>query len=530
VSAVSSFRRRAITPAVEYQVGELVVGRYLVRERVGAGPFGLVYRAEDRQAREDVALRVLWPELTPDDGARLRFLRGATAVRGLRSRYVGGVRDAFLDDLAGVPACVVAGDFLRRPTLAARIVQRLRYEAPFLPVEVGPVVSQLCAGVADLHRAGLLHANLRARNVYFAGDEIRIGDLGVAGALPPPLVASIAAREGRGQVRPDRAPELGAGRAPTQGTDLYALAAIVAEMLGLSGPAAGDGVAPSVRAALGRALSPNPAARFPDADALAAALLTAFERERPHAGPGAAGDVTPALERITERSLPVVEEEPAVVAGAFSVAQPEPLARLRRASREARRQAGSVLDADAIDSRTPVTAQPNLFFPEEPVSRARAAALSVAPPAPAPVPAPTSARVIRVPMWLVVALVASATVLAAAVVYDLIDAHIQAQTAIARVDKARLLTRLKETAAREAPPPPEPACAPAAAASPAPPASHASSSRAQAHPHRKAGGRGGQPGRGAQSGGHGGKPGRQSAHHRKHDGPARGGLDPGFEL
>src|SRR5262249_62338420 len=138
-------------------------------------------------------------------------------------------REAFCDELDGKLACVVVGDFLRRPTLAARIGQRLRYKAPFLPIEVAPIVSQLGIGLSAMHRAGLVHGNLKARNVFFNGDEVRIGDLGVAGSLPPPLVARAQA-----QSAPDepRAPEAVLGGLPTAAGAVFALASIAAEMRG----------------------------------------------------------------------------------------------------------------------------------------------------------------------------------------------------------------------------------------------------------------------------------------------------------
>src|SRR5262249_3374160 len=144
-------------------------------------------------------------------------------------------------------------------------------QAPFLPIEVAPIVSQLGIGLSAMHRAGLVHANLKARNVFFAGDEVRIGDLGVASALPGALMVGVAG-------------------------DVYALAAITAEMLGLYGMGPVEEVAPPVRAIINRALSRNPSERFPDVDSLASALLTAFERGR---GAGGSGSGSGGIEAVT---------------------------------------------------------------------------------------------------------------------------------------------------------------------------------------------------------------------------------------
>ena len=64
----------------------------LIRERIGGGPLGVVFRAEDAvSSGRTVAVKVVWPELTPDDGARGRFVAAATLVRNVSTKYVGAV-------------------------------------------------------------------------------------------------------------------------------------------------------------------------------------------------------------------------------------------------------------------------------------------------------------------------------------------------------------------------------------------------------------------------------------------------------
>jgi hypothetical protein len=429
---------------VDYVAGDVVVGRYLVRERVGAGHLGAVYRAEDRLRRQDVALRVLWPELCPDDGARVRFLRGATAARALDCRYVAGVRDVLLDELGGLTACLVVGDFLRRPTLAARMAQRLQYQAPFLPIEVAPIVSQLGVGLSAIHRAGLVLANLTPRSIFFAGDEIRIGDLGVAGSLP-------------------------AGRYPTAAGDVYALAAVTAEMLGLGGEGLAGEVPVPVRAVLERALSRDPAARFTDADALASALLTAFERGRLPAGAGGEG-ATPLPDPTGE--VEIREDDLAFVSGALLTSSDE-----RALSQEAALHRGAptvVLDSSSADSHTPITEPPlpplppvpSLAWPADPLAALAPPAL--APPTFAPPAAPFARKAARVPMALVLVLAVAATTLAIGIVHRLVDAHVEEQAAMARVEKAHLLSRLRDDAAAAARAAAKPSTEPVEATAPAP--------------------------------------------------------------
>jgi hypothetical protein len=456
----SSPETRGPEPACE--PGDVVVGRYLVRERVGAGRLGVIHRAEDLTTREDVALRVIWPDLLPDDAARGRFLRAATPARALASRYVGVVRDAFVHEAGGQTVCAMVATFLRDPTLAVRIAQRLRYQAPLMPVEVQPIVSQLGIGLSAIHRAGLVHGNLKAHNVFFEGDEVRIGDLGLAAALPGGLRATVA-------------------------SDVHALAELTAEMLGLGPDGRGEGapdLPPAVRATLARALSRHSRERFPDVDGLAAALLTAFER-------GERGDGASPAPRPARSTPPLAEgglvhasggEDSAFVAGALLVEPAATAPRLSVAAAQQRRGPSVLLDIEALASRTPVTAPPRPRTPP-PTPRPAAApptwrqqaggtpppfGVHVPAPAPLAVPAapPAAARRARVPVWLALVVVIGGASLVLALVHNVIDARLAEEVAAARVEKARVLARLRQETAAPPPPHAAPAAPPPAASAP----------------------------------------------------------------
>ena len=167
-----------------YRSGEVIAGRYVVRELIGVGPLGMVYRTENRQSGGVVALRVIWPELLTDDASRGRFLRECIRARTVQHRYVAPLYEAFIDDSSGQTVCVLAVKHLGGPTLASRVARRLQAGVPLLALEAQPIVSQIGVGLSAIHQAGLVHGNLRSTSIYFSGDEIRISDLGVASALP----------------------------------------------------------------------------------------------------------------------------------------------------------------------------------------------------------------------------------------------------------------------------------------------------------------------------------------------------------
>ena len=192
-----------------YRSGEVIAGRYVVRELIGVGPLGMVYRTENRQSGGVVALRVIWPDLLTDDASRGRFLKECIRARTVQNRYVAPLYEAFIDDASGQTVCVLAVKHLGGPTLASRVARRLQAGVPLLALEAQPIVSQIGVGLSAIHQAGLVHGNLRPSSIYFAGDEIRVSDLGVASALPAEIVALAEAHAGQAS---GRSPEAAAGR------------------------------------------------------------------------------------------------------------------------------------------------------------------------------------------------------------------------------------------------------------------------------------------------------------------------------
>ena len=359
-----------------YRTGEVIAGRYVVRELIGVGPLGMVYRTENRQSGGVVALRVIWPDLLTDDASRGRFLRECIRARTVQNRYVAALYEAFIDDSNGQTVCVLAVKHLGGPTLASRVARRLQAGVPLLALEAQPIVSQIGVGLSAIHQAGLVHGNLRPSSIYFAGDEIRISDLGVASALPAEIVAL--AEQHAGQAG-GRSPEAAAGRRSSPASDVYAFAHLTGQMLGLLSPRSHDEVPVprSVRAVLTRALSPNPRDRYADVDTFAGALVTAFERvdQRSVLGLRAVapptGETTPKIRTFrTSRSEPAEgSETPAMGFGGGGAA----FARRDRsemiigaletrskpaATRRAGAPASVVIDQNAMYSETPATLPP----------------------------------------------------------------------------------------------------------------------------------------------------------------------------
>jgi serine/threonine protein kinase len=491
-----------------YRSGEVIAGRYIVRELIGVGPLGMVYRTENRQSGGVVALRVIWPDLLTDDASRGRFLRECIRARTVQHRYVAPLYEAFIDDSSGQAVCVLAVKHLGGPTLASRVARRLQAGVPLLALEAQPIVSQIGVGLSAIHQAGLVHGNLRATSVYFAGDEIRISDLGVASALPAEIVALAEQHAGKAS---GRSPEAAAGRRSSPASDVYAFAHLTAQMLGLLSPRSRDEVPVprSVRAVLTRALSPNPRDRYADVDTFAGALVTAFERVDQRSALGLRA-VAPPTGETTPKIRAFRPDRSEMITGALEARSRPSAGNGRRAGAPA----SVVIDQNAMYSETPATLPPIShpapvvppivsaiassivapfvapLLPPTPEELARQPPIPLRnvrrPGHPHPVPHPStslghvahapqpqaqpltrtatvpraavvtpasllrSRTVARVPLALVLSLTIAATSLAAAVVRNIVTGKFEERIAEERIAKAELLRR----SARPTPSPP----------------------------------------------------------------------------
>ena len=94
-------------------------GPYQVREKLGEGGMGEVYRARDARLNRDVALKVLPASMTGDPERLARFTREAQVLAALSHPNIGGIHG--LEDAGGRQALVL--ELVEGPTLADRITQ-----------------------------------------------------------------------------------------------------------------------------------------------------------------------------------------------------------------------------------------------------------------------------------------------------------------------------------------------------------------------------------------------------------------------
>ncbi|MBC6943231.1 MAG: DUF4384 domain-containing protein [Xanthomonadales bacterium] len=273
----NAYRRIGSAPAAPttplFQWGPLSV-----HAKIGSGASAEVYRAWDSGLATDVALKLLRPEAAAAGLRSSEFLHEGRVLARLSQRNVVRVYGAAVHD--GRPG--IWAEWIEGRTLDA-IVEN---EGAFAGMEAAHIGLELCAALAAIHGAGLVHGDVKASNVLRArGGRIVLVDLGAAGT-PAALGQAL-----RTQATPSYlSPQARAGAPRSADDDLYALGVLLHYLVTARHPPVADDAprprAPELPAALAavieRALAPQPAQRYRDADAFAHALRSAL------AGPAAA--------------------------------------------------------------------------------------------------------------------------------------------------------------------------------------------------------------------------------------------------
>ncbi|MBZ4373945.1 protein kinase [Corallococcus sp. AS-1-6] len=288
------------TPSVDPLVGSKI-GEFVIRERVGAGGMGVVYRAEHPLIGKHAAIKVMRAELVSPEQEQ-RLLVEARAVNAIRHP---GVLDIF--NFGTLPDCrpYVVMELLQGQSLADRMREQGR-------MDVGTtawVLEQVLAALAAAHRAGVVHRDLKPANVFLMEQPdgaplIKLVDFGIAKVMQEH--DALARADGSTVGTPDfMAPEQVRGGEVGPAADLYALGVMAFHMLTGTRPFQGDNV--QVMFAHVEQIPPRVSTRVegipPELDELVARLM---EKE-PAKRPATATDVRMKLRALAR---PPVSAEP----------------------------------------------------------------------------------------------------------------------------------------------------------------------------------------------------------------------------
>jgi serine/threonine-protein kinase len=263
--------------------GRVLDGRYRLLAPIGSGASGRVYVADDVTLKRRVAVKVLHPAFSDDEGFLRRFRAEAQIAASLHHPNIVSVYDWGED--GDMPFMVL--ELLEGGSLRSMLDAPVR----LTPAQAAFLGSEVCNALEYAHDSGLVHRDIKPGNLLF--DEhgiVRVADFGLARALAE---ASLTEPTGTlvGTAR-YAAPEQATGQALDARADCYALALVLIEALTGEVPLTADTAIGTISArtttsvsvsselgvlapVLERAGQANPADRYPDAATFGSALRDA---------------------------------------------------------------------------------------------------------------------------------------------------------------------------------------------------------------------------------------------------------------
>jgi tetratricopeptide (TPR) repeat protein/tRNA A-37 threonylcarbamoyl transferase component Bud32 len=218
------------TPKEELTTGSTFTGRYQIIEELGKGGMGRVYKAHDTKIKEKVALKLIKPEIAKDKKTIERFSNELRLTRKIRHKNVCQMFD--LGEEKGTQFITmeyVPGEDLRSS------IRR------FGQLPVGKSISiakQICEGLAEAHRLGVVHRDLKSNNIMIDKEgNVRIMDFGIARSLESKGITGAGVMIGTPEYM---SPEQVEGKEVDQRSDIYSLGVILYEMVTGRVPFQGD--------------------------------------------------------------------------------------------------------------------------------------------------------------------------------------------------------------------------------------------------------------------------------------------------
>ena len=218
------------TPKEELTTGSTFAGRYQIIEELGKGGMGKVYKAQDTDLKEKVAIKLLKPEIAADKKTIERFRNELKFARKIRHKNVCQMYDLNKEE----GSHYITMEYVDGKDLKSMI----RMMGQLSSGKTIFIAKQVCEGLAEAHRLGVVHRDLKPQNVMVDEDgNARIMDFGIARSLKTKGITATGVMIGTPEYM---SPEQVEGKEVDQRSDIYSLGVILYEMVTGRVPFEGD--------------------------------------------------------------------------------------------------------------------------------------------------------------------------------------------------------------------------------------------------------------------------------------------------
>jgi serine/threonine protein kinase/Tfp pilus assembly protein PilF len=217
-------------PGKELTIGSVFAVRYQVIEELGKGGMATVYKVLDKEIKEKVALKLLKPEIADDQKTLERFRNELKLARQISHKNVCRMFDlTHQEGTYYITMEYVPGEDLKTS------IKRMG------PLSIGKTIfiaKQVCEGLAEAHRLGVVHRDLKPQNIMIDREgNARIMDFGIARSIKTKGITETGVIIGSPEYM---SVEQVKGEEVDQRSDIYSLGVILYEMVTGKVPFEGD--------------------------------------------------------------------------------------------------------------------------------------------------------------------------------------------------------------------------------------------------------------------------------------------------
>lgn len=208
-----------------------IVEHFELVRRIGNGSMGIVFQARDIETGRSVALKILRPEFVTEPRVVERFLQEARRLQVLKHAHL-------------VPVLEVRrlekGMFFVMPFFeTGSLAQQIKSGVSLASEEILRITEQVAEALCFAHRKGIIHRDIKPDNILLGKDgSVCLADFGLARTLFNDTLIDVERDQCEGTA-PYMSPAVAAGEAEDTRCDIYALGAVMYEMLAGVAPYAG---------------------------------------------------------------------------------------------------------------------------------------------------------------------------------------------------------------------------------------------------------------------------------------------------